>query len=87
MQGARREQPPGEAVTDEQRRSLPGAAPPRWAGAILASGFVAPQSQSQGYAPSSRRARSQNCRQQNPKLFLSRPLTKSSLRTLSELTP
>ena len=74
MQGARREHPLYGAVTDEQRRSRPGAAPPLRAGALLTSGFVARQSQSESYAPSSRLARSQNGRQQNRKLFLIGPL-------------
>ncbi len=71
--GVRRAHPPGGAVTDEQRRRWPSPVPPRRAGALLASGFVAPQSQSEGYVPSSRLARSQNRLQQNPKLFLHRP--------------
>jgi len=62
------------AVTDEQRRSRPGAAPPRRAGAISLSGFVSPQSQSPGYAPSSCLARKRNRLQQNRNLFLHRPL-------------
>jgi len=74
MQGARREHPRFGAVTDEQRRSRPGAAPPRRAGAISLSGFVSPQSQSPGYAPSSCLARKRNRLQQNRNLFLHRPL-------------
>jgi len=51
----------------------PGAAPPRRAGAISLSGFVSPQSQSPGYAPSSCLARKRNHLQQNRNLFLHRP--------------
>jgi len=75
MQDARREHPRFGAVTDEQRRSRPGAAPPRRAGAISFSGFVSPQSQSPDYAPSSCLARKRNRLQQNRNLFLHRPLS------------
>ena len=80
MLGARRAHPLHGAVIDEQRRSRIGAAPPLRAGAIVTSGVVAPLSKSEGYAPSSRLARSQNRRQQNRNLLLNRPLPRASLR-------
>src|SRR5438128_8824557 len=63
------------AVTDEQRSSWLGAAPPRRAGAVWLSGVVARSLQTAGgYARRSRLARQPNSRQQNRNLFLNRPL-------------